>query len=137
MARDGLFFRAAAVVHPRYRTPGNSILLLCGWSCVVVLSGWFDDLYNFVIFGSWILYLLTTLSVFVLRKKRPDLVRPYQVIGYPFVPVLFVLVAALLLVSTLETRPRESLLGLVLMALGVPFYLFWKNKNRNQVVRKA
>ncbi len=132
MARDSLFFERAAIVHPTYRTPGNSILLLCLWSCVVILSGWFDDLYNFVIFGSWILYLLTTLSVFVLRRRKPDLYRPYHVIGYPFVPVLFVVVAALLLISTFQTRPRESLMGIGLMALGVPFYLFWKGKKRKR-----
>jgi APA family basic amino acid/polyamine antiporter len=130
MARDGLFFRSAAAVSPHYRTPGGSIILLCLWSCVVVLSGWFDDLYNFVIFGSWILYLLTALSVFVLRKKQPNLPRPYRVIGYPFVPILFVLVAGLLLVSTLQTRPRESLMGLVLMALSIPFYFFWRKEKR-------
>ncbi len=129
MARDGLFFRSVAVVHPKYKTPGNSMILLCAWSCVVVLSGWFDDLYNFVIFGSWVLYLMTAVSVFVLRKKKPDLVRPYRVIGYPLVPVLFIAMAALLLVSTLQTRPRESLMGLVLMGLGVPFYFYWKKRN--------
>ncbi len=128
MARDGLFFKAAARVHPKFLTPGNSVIMLCLWSSVVVLSGWFDDLYNFVIFGSWILYLMTTLSVFVLRRKLPDLPRPYRTLGYPIVPVLFVAVAAFLLVSTLQTRPRESLMGLVLMALGVPFYYFWKNR---------
>jgi APA family basic amino acid/polyamine antiporter len=129
MARDGLFFRRAARVHPRFHTPGGAMIMLCGWSCVVVLSGWFDDLYNFVIFGSWILYLLTTLSVFVLRRRFPDLPRPYRTIGYPLVPVLFVCVAALLLMSTLQTRPRESLMGLALMALSVPFYLHWKKRN--------
>jgi APA family basic amino acid/polyamine antiporter len=129
MARDGLFFRTAAVVHPKFKTPGHSMLLLCLWSSVVVLSGWYDDLYNFVIFGSWILYLMTAVSLFVLRKKRPDLSRPYRVIGYPFVPVLFVCVAAFLLISTLQTRPRESLMGLGLMALSVPFYFYWKRKN--------
>ncbi len=129
MARDGLFFRTAAVVHPRFRTPGNATFLLCFWSCVVILSGWYDDLYNFVIFGSWILYLLTAVSVFVLRGKRPDLVRPYRVIGFPYVPVLFIGVATLLLVSTLQTRPRESLMGLGLMALGIPFYFHWKRRN--------
>ncbi len=106
------------------------MILLSLWSCVVVLSGWFDDLYNFVIFGSWILYLMTAVSVFVLRKKRPDVDRPYRVIGYPVVPVLFVAVAAFLLVSTMQTRPRESLMGLVLMGLGVPFYFYWKKRNR-------
>jgi amino acid transporter len=129
MARDGLFFRPAAVVHPKYRTPGNAMILLCLWSSVVVLSGWFDDLYNFVIFGSWILYLMTAVSLFVLRRKRPDLARPYRVTGYPIVPVLFVCVAALLLVSTLQTRPRESLMGLGLMALSIPFYFYWKRRN--------
>ena len=129
MARDGLFFRFAARVHPKYRTPGNSMILLCLWSCVVVLSGWFDDLYNFVIFGSWILYLMTAVSLFVLRKKRPDVVRPYRVAGYPVVPVLFVAVAAFLLFSTIQTRPRESLMGLGLMGLGVPLYFYWRKRN--------
>jgi len=128
MARDGLFFGVAARVHPKYLTPGNSVILLCLWSSVVVLSGWFDDLYNFVIFGSWILYLMTAVSVFVLRGKQPDLVRPYRTLGYPFVPVLFVAVAAFLLLSTLQTRPRESLMGLFLMALGVPLYYYWKRR---------
>ena len=129
MARDGLFFRAASRVHPRFHTPGGATIMLCVWSCVVILSGWYDDLYNFVIFGSWILYLLTTLSVFVLRRKQPNLSRPYRTLGYPFVPVLFVCVATMLLVSTAQTRPRESLMGLGLMALSVPFYFYWKKRN--------
>ena len=129
MARDGLFFRTAAAVHPKFKTPGHSMILLCLWSSVVVLSGWFDDLYNFVIFGSWILYLMTAVSLFVLRWKRPDLPRPYRVTGYPFVPVLFVCVALMLLISTLQTRPRESLMGLGLMALSIPFYFYWKRRN--------
>jgi basic amino acid/polyamine antiporter, APA family len=127
MARGGLFFRSIAKVHPRFRTPGNSMVALSLWSCLLVLSGWYDQLYTFVIFGSWILYLMTAASVFVLRKKRPDLPRPYRVVGYPVVPVLFVLVALLLLANTLQKYPRESLMGLALMALGVPFYLYWKS----------
>lgn len=126
MARDGLFFRAIATVNAKHHTPVQSIFLLSIWSCVVVLSGWFDDLYNFVIFGSWILYLLTTISVFVLRRKRPEMQRPYRVAGYPIVPVLFCAAAVVLLASTLHTRPRESLLGLGLMLSGVPFYLYWR-----------
>ena len=102
--------------------------MLCLWSSVVVLSGWFDDLYNFVIFGSWILYLMSALSVFVLRRKQPDLVRPYRTLGYPVVPVLFVLVAGFLLFNTLLTRPRESVMGLFLMGLGAPFYFYWKRR---------
>jgi len=128
MARDGLFFKAAATVHPKFLTPGNSVIMLCLWSSVVVLSGWYDDLYNFVIFGSWILYLMTALSVFVLRRKQPDLPRPYRTLGYPIVPVLFVAVAAFLLINTLLNRPRESIMGLFLMALGVPLYYYWKSR---------
>ena len=128
MARDGLFFRSLATVQPKFRTPGNSMIWLSLWSSVVILSGWYDDLYNFVIFGSWILYLMTAVSVFVLRRKQPNLNRPYRVLAYPLVPVLFIGVAALLLVSTLQTRPRESLMGLFLMALGIPFYFYWKRR---------
>jgi APA family basic amino acid/polyamine antiporter len=128
MARDGLFLHSAARVHPRFQTPGAATILLCAWSCLVILSGWFDDLYNFVIFGSWILYAMTAASVIVLRWKQPGLFRPYRTIAYPFVPVLFVFVALLLLVSTLQTRPRESLMGLGLMALGIPFYFYWRAK---------
>jgi APA family basic amino acid/polyamine antiporter len=128
MARDGLFFKNMATVEPKFRTPGNAMIWLSLWSCIVVLSGWYDDLYNFVIFGSWILYLMTAVSVFVLRRKQPNLPRPYRVLGYPLVPVLFVGVAALLLVNTLRDRPRESLMGLFLMALGVPFYFYWKRQ---------
>jgi basic amino acid/polyamine antiporter, APA family len=132
MARDGVFFRPLARVHPVYRTPGAAIVALSLWSCVVVLSGWYDDLYNFVIFGSWILYGLTAASVFVLRRRNPGMSRPYRVIGYPAVPVLFVSVALLLLTSTFQSRPREALMGLVLMASGVPFYYFWQKKKSYQ-----
>ncbi len=134
MARDGYFFKALAKVDPRYKTPGNSMITLCVWSCAVVLSGWFDQLYTFVIFGSWILYGMTAAAVFVLRVKRPDMARPYRVIGYPFLPASFVLVAILLLINTLQKYPRESLLGLVLMALGIPIYLYYK-VNRSNVIR--
>ncbi|HEX4167850.1 MAG TPA: amino acid permease [Bryobacteraceae bacterium] len=137
MARDGLFFHTAAVVHPRFKSPGNAMILLCLWSSVVVLSGWFDDLYNFVIFGSWILYLMTAASVIVLRKTQPQLPRPYRVIGYPFVPVLFVAVAFFLLASTLHTRPRESLMGLGMMSLGIPFYFYWKHAQQKKISSKA
>jgi basic amino acid/polyamine antiporter, APA family len=133
MAKDGYFFKGLAKVDPRYRTPGNSMITLCLWSCVVVLSGWFDQLYTFVIFGSWILYGMTAASVIVLRKKRPGMARPYRVIGYPFLPASFVLVAILLLINTYQQHRRESLLGLGLMALGIPIYLYYRNHRSNEV----
>jgi basic amino acid/polyamine antiporter, APA family len=132
MARDGYFFAPVATVHPTYRTPGVSMIVLCAWSCVLILSGWYEQLYNFVIFGSWILYAMTAASVFVLRRKRPDMVRPYRVFGYPVVPALFVLVAAVLLVSTLVHSPRESIMGLAFMALGIPIYFHFRRRKRQQ-----
>jgi basic amino acid/polyamine antiporter, APA family len=128
MARDGYFFRPLARVHATYKTPGNSMMVLSAWSCVLILSGWYEQLYNFVIFGSWILYSMTAASVFVLRRKKPAMVRPYRVVGYPVVPGVFVVVGILLLTSTLAHSPRESLMGLAFMAIGIPIYFYFRRQ---------
>ena len=130
-ARDGLFFASAARVHPAFHTPGVSIMMLTAWSSILVLSGKYEQLYDFVIFGSWILYAMATASVFVLRRKRPDLERPYKTLGYPLVPVLFLVGAVLLEASTMVTKPFESLAGIVLILTGLPFYFYWKSRSRN------
>src|SRR3984957_1305614 len=124
-ARDGLFFRSAARVHPAFHTPGVSILMLAAWSSLVVLSGKYEDLFNLVIFSSWILYAMATAAVFVLRRTRPDLPREYKTLGYPVVPFLFLAGAAILEVSTLVHQPRESIAGILLILMGLPFYLYW------------
>jgi APA family basic amino acid/polyamine antiporter len=131
MARDGYFFHSMSRVHARYRTPTAAIALLGVWSSLILLSGQYSQLYTLVIFPSWILYGMTAAAVIVLRRKRPDLVRPYRVPGYPFVPLLFVLAAIALLYSTLLTSPRESGIGLVLIAAGLPFYFHWKRRLRS------
>jgi APA family basic amino acid/polyamine antiporter len=130
LARDGLFFGAFAKVHPQNATPGVSILMLSLWACVLVLSGRYDQLLTIVIFPSWILYGMTAAAVIVLRRKQPDRPRPYRTVGYPFMPALFVLVAAILIFFTLKNSPRESAIGLVLIVLGVPFYLRWRARAR-------
>jgi APA family basic amino acid/polyamine antiporter len=132
MAHDGYFFAPLSRIHPRVRTPSAAIVLLCLWSCLLLLSGHYEQLYTLVIFPSWILYAMTAASVIVLRRKRPDLERPYRVLGYPVIPALFVLVAVALLYSTLLKSPRESGIGFVLILIGVPFYRHWK---RNRVVQ--
>jgi APA family basic amino acid/polyamine antiporter len=132
MALDGLFFRRAADVHPRHRTPAASIAMLTCWSAVVVLSGRFDDLFTYVIFASWILYGLSAASVIVLRRKRPDLERPYRTIGYPWTPAVFLVVAACFVVSTLIQSPRESGMGLALILAGLPFYYRWEKLRSRQ-----
>jgi basic amino acid/polyamine antiporter, APA family len=128
MARDGLFFKPVARVHPQHHTPAVSILALSAWSAILVLSGRYDDLYRLVIFPSWILYGMATAAVLVLRRKRPNLERPYRTVGYPLVPILFITAAAILVVSTLATFPRESILGLGLIIIGIPFYWHWKRR---------
>lgn len=126
LARDGYFFRRFGEVSERHGAPGFSILALCGWAGVLVLSGRYDQLLTLVIFPSWILYGMATAAVIVLRRKRPEMARPYRTVGYPVVPALFVLVAGLLVFFTLRNSPRESGLGLVLIAAGIPFYRRWR-----------
>jgi APA family basic amino acid/polyamine antiporter len=125
MAADGVFVKSIGIVHPRHATPHLSLVLLCVWSAVLVLSGTFDQLFNYVIFASWVLYGLAAASVIVLRRKRPDLHRPYLTWGYPWIPLVFVIVALMFVVSTLITSPGESVRGLVLIFLGLPFYFYW------------
>jgi APA family basic amino acid/polyamine antiporter len=129
-ARDGLFFRAVARVNPRYHTPGVSILALSAWAAILVLSGGYRQLFTYVIFASWILYGMTTAAVLVLRIKRPDLPRPYRTVGYPLIPIVFVLVALAFIIATLWDSPRESLMGIALIVLGLPFYLYWSRHRK-------
>ncbi len=127
-ARDGYFFRGIERVHPIHRTPGVSILAVSSWAALLVLSGKYDDLFNLVIFASWILYGMTAAAVLVLRRKRPDLPRPYRTIGYPLVPLLFILGSVVLIIFTAYNRPRESLMGVGLILLGLPFYWNWRKR---------
>jgi APA family basic amino acid/polyamine antiporter len=127
-ARQGLFFQAIGNVSAKHRTPGVSIIVLTLWACLLVLSGRYDDLFNLVIFASWILYGMTAAAVIVLRWKRPALPRPYKTLGYPLVPLLFIIAAVILIVSTAIDRPRESGMGICLILAGLPFYFYWKSR---------
>lgn len=128
LARDGLFFRPFARVHPRFATPSFSILGLSAWAALLVLLGRYDQLYDYVIFASLLMYGMTTASVLVLRRKRPDMDRPYRTLGYPVVPILFVGAALVIEFFTLRDKPREAIAGIVLIMLGLPFYFYWKSK---------
>ena len=132
MAADGRFFRALGRVHPEHCTPSVSILLLSLWSALLVFSGRYEQLFTYVIFASWILYGMTAASVLVLRKKRPEMLRPYRTIGFPLVPVLFIIGACGVVFSTLVDSPRESLLGLALILGGLPFYCHWRRAARRR-----
>jgi APA family basic amino acid/polyamine antiporter len=130
MARNGYFFKGIARIHPRFQTPSASIALLGASSSVLVLAGHYQELYTMIIFPEWIMYGLTAAAVIVLRKQHPELPRPYKVWGYPWVPAGFVVVALGLLFSTFRTSPRESGIGLGLLALGLPFYFYWHRRTQ-------
>lgn len=127
MAREGMFFRPVAKLNNAH-TPANSLIYQCVWACLLVLSGTFDQLTDMIIFAVFIYYGATTLGVFILRKKMPDVPRPYKVWGYPVVPAIVILFCAVLIVNTTFSRPREAAIGVVLMLTGVPFY-YWFRKN--------
>ena len=126
MARDGKFFASLAHVSAKTRVPVTSIMVQAVWSSVLALSGTFDQLTDCLLFASWIFYGLVTSSVFVLRRKMPDAPRPYKTLGYPVIPLIFVLVALWLIINTLVNRPVESVAGLVLIVLGLPLYFYYR-----------
>jgi APA family basic amino acid/polyamine antiporter len=128
MAREGLFFRSASYIHPRFNTPSKAILIQAVWSSVLVFSGSFDQLTDMLIFAAFIFYGATTLGVFVLRVKMPDAHRPYKTWGYPVIPALFIIFCIVLILVTLAGKPREALIGLALIASGLPFYWYWNRK---------
>jgi len=122
MSEDAPVFRWMARIHPRYHTPTASIVTLGLWSMVLVLSGSYEQLFQYSVFSSFIFHVITGLALFRLRREQPDVPRPYRVVGYPWVPALFVAAMTGLVVNTLYERPVQSLLGVGLVALGVPVF---------------
>jgi len=126
MAKANLFFKGLGKVHPKYGTPSISLMVQGIWSCVLVLSGSFDTITDYVIFASWLFYLLGAYGVFVLRRKMPNEKRPYKVWGYPYTPLIFVVFAFLFLVNSVVSNTENAMMGLILVVSGLPFYFFWK-----------
>ena len=129
MARDGLFFKRLGLLSATTRVPVVCLIVQGLWASVLAVSGTFDQLTDCLLFASWIFYALVTSSVFVLRRKFPEMERPYRTWGYPFVPIVFVLVAAWLIINTLFSKPVESITGLVMMAFGLPLYWYFRRAN--------
>src|SRR5688500_7415288 len=127
MAKDGLMFRTFDKVSVN-SVPVNAVLFQGVWASILALSGSFDTLTDYVIFGSWIFYALITSSIFVFRRKYPDAERPYKAWGYPIVPVVFLLVAGWLLINTMMTAPTQAFIGIGLIILGLPVYYYLVSK---------
>jgi basic amino acid/polyamine antiporter, APA family len=126
MASDGLFFKAAAAVHPKYRTPHVALVMTCVWSALLTLTGTYEQLFTWVTFASVAFGVLGGVAIFRLRRLKPQADRPYKTWGYPVVPALFVAGLGVLVVNTAVEKPAESLIGVLLVALGLPAYVYWR-----------
>jgi APA family basic amino acid/polyamine antiporter len=128
MARDGVFFKRLAHIHPAFGTPTSAILLQAIWACLLILTGTFGTLFTYVSVIITLFSALTVGSVIVLRWKRPELKRPYKLWGYPIVPILFILAHLWIVWGSVVEKPRDSLIGVFIVALGIPAYLIWRNR---------
>jgi basic amino acid/polyamine antiporter, APA family len=128
MAQDGMFFKPLAKVSEKTRVPVNAVLAQAGWASVLAISGTYDTLTDSVVFASCLFYALSAAAVMILRWREPDLPRPFKTWGYPFTPILFILVSIALLASALVATPTQALLGVGVISLGVPFYFYWSRQ---------
>jgi basic amino acid/polyamine antiporter, APA family len=135
MAQDGVFFKRMAVIHPKWRTPVFSLIGQGLWAAALTLSGRYDQLYTYVIYGMVLSYTLTVIGMFLLRWKRPDIPRPYRCTGYPWLPGIYVVIGTAWTLNTIITRPTEAFWGTFIVLVGVPWYLYWKRSNRNIAVQ--
>ncbi len=130
MSKDGLFFKAAGRLHPKYDTPVASLIVQAVWTCFLCLSGSYGQLLDYTMFAALVFYILTIGGLFVLRIKQPDAQRPYKAIGYPVLPAAYIVMAAWICIVLLRYKPQYTWPGLFLVLLGVPVYLFWRRQGR-------
>jgi APA family basic amino acid/polyamine antiporter len=128
MAREKLFFDSLAKIHPKHGTPAFSLVVSGIWSSILVFSGTFHQLITYVVFVSWIFYAMSCAGVIILRRKQPDLIRPYRTWGYPVVPIIFILFSGFLVLNTIVSNFQNALIGAGLILTGLPAYLYWKRK---------
>ncbi len=130
MSRDGLFFKGVGKLGERSKTPVNSLWVQCGWTCVLCLSGSYGQLLDYVVFAVLVFYVLTIVGLFVLRRTRPDAVRPYRAFGYPVLPAVYIVMAVWICGVLLRYKPQYTWPGLILVVLGVPVYWLWSRTER-------
>ncbi len=130
MAADGLFFERAARISPKTHTPVFSLIFQAVWASLLVLSGTYSDLLDYVIFAALLFYVLTVCGLFVLRRKRPDLDRPYKAFGYPVLPGIYIIMASLVMLDLLWVKPKYTWPGLIIVMTGMPVFYFWNVRKR-------
>jgi APA family basic amino acid/polyamine antiporter len=128
MARDGLFFRKLADVHPRFGTPAFAIIASSAWAVLLAATGTFEQLLTYVVFVGWIFYALGAMTIFAYRRRQPEAHRPFRVPGYPWTPLLFVAASAAIVLNTLFTQPGRALLGITVVLLGTPAFYLWSRR---------
>src|ERR1700730_11468619 len=128
MAKDGLFFRSVAKLHPTYKTPAASLMVQMVWTCVLCVSGSYGQLLDYIVFAVLVFYILTIFGLFVLRRKYPDAERPYRAIGYPVLPAVYIVMALFIDLVLLRYKPQYTWPGLIIVLLGVPVYYLWSRR---------
>lgn len=130
-AHDGLFFKELAHIQPKFHTPSNALILQAILSSLLLLAiGRFQALFSLAIFAEWFFYALTASTVFIFRRREPDAIRSYSVWGYPILPLLFILAAIVLLVFSFADQPRNSIIGTIIILLGIPLHYFFQSRQR-------
>ncbi len=136
MAADGVFLPSLSRLHPKYQSPWIAIVIQSIWSCVLAMTGRYEQLLNYVVFADWIFFGLTVASVFVFRRTMPDAPRPFRTWGYPVTPALFVTAAIAIVVSVIRVSPLQSAIGAGLMIAGVPAFYYWTTYAKASAVGK-
>jgi APA family basic amino acid/polyamine antiporter len=131
MAKDGLFFQRLAEVHPKFGTPAFAVIAGAIWAASLAASGTFEQLLTYVVFVSWSFYALAAATIFIYRKRQPEAVRPYRVPGYPWTPLLFILVIVAFVANTIAAQPVRAAVGLGIVLAGVPAYLIWRKSPKH------
>ena len=128
MAKDGLFFRSVAKLHPKYKTPAVSLMVQMVWTCILCVSGSYGQLLDYIIFAVLVFYILTIYGLFVLRRTQPNAPRPYRAVGYPVLPIIYIVMALFIDVVLLRFKPQYTWPGLIIVLLGIPVYYAWSRR---------
>ena len=129
MANDGIFFKQVSRIHPKYNTPYYAIIIQSMWAILLILFwGTFENLISYVVFTDWIFFALAASTVFIFRKRQPDVKREYKTLGYPITPLFFIAVAVWFVINTLIEMPEQAIAGIIMLGLGLPVYYYWKRK---------
>ncbi len=132
MAKDGLFFRPASKIHPKYKTPAIALVIQAIWTCLLCLSGTYGQLLDYIIFAVLVFYILTIVGLFVLRRTRPEAERPYRAWGYPVLPAIYIGIALFIDIVLLRYKPQYTWPGLIIVLLGIPVYFLWSHRGADR-----